>query len=374
MTAEVAGVDPNREGLSDHLAAAGTPLSGETRQYLNNSTTSFFRFIVEDGDKTRPTRVGDTFCERPVLCQTLYIEIFDGNESVPVDVFAGRFVEKVLPLTGDFEVPLRGESRGSFASVGAFLSTTRLALRFSQFLLTPSIVTWVFDRLAFGIGEKNLQTQIYANGGAILERRSCSEVAYDEYIPVAVSPAHEVSRFRGTFDRTVLFYLDASAELLGDSEPLGLVVKEDIMSLTILPEMDGVPAIASFKAREADLLLALLTIEESPQGFVETTAERLDRGLGDVFTTAALELTGEIISTERFAALRVMVFNQFEHLIVNKARFGETGEEQSLLHTVRVETVFEGLVHAFHCTEQASESTDTSPAAFLAHTAVADTA
>jgi hypothetical protein len=374
MTAEVAGVDPNREGLSDHLAAAGTPLSGETRQYLNNSTTSFFRFIVEDGDKTRPTRVGDTFCERPVLCQTLYIEIFDGNESVPVDVFAGRFVEKVLPLTGDFEVPLRGESRGSFASVGAFLSTTRLALRFSQFLLTPSIVTWVFDRLAFGIGEKNLQTQIYANGGAILERRSCSEVAYDEYIPVAVGSAHEVSRFRDTFDRTVLFYLDASTELLGDSEPLGLMVKEDIVSLTILPEMDGVPAIARFKAREADLLLALLTIEESPQGFVETTAERLDRGLGDVFTTAALELTGEIISTERFAALCVMVFNQFEHLVVNKARFGETGEEQSLLHTVRVETVFEGLVHALHCTEQASESTDTSPAAFLAHTAVGDTA
>lgn len=374
MTAEVAGVDPNREGLSDYLTAIRTPLRCETRRYFENPTTSFFRFVIEDRDKTRPTRVGDTFRETSVPDQTPYIEIFDGDKSVPIDVFAGRFVEEVLPLTGNFEMPLRGEPRGSFASVGAFLSTTRLALRFSQFLLTPSMATWVFDRLAFGIGEKNLQTQIDANGGASLERRSCSEVAYDEYIPVAVSPAHEVSRFGDTFDRTVLFYLDASTEFIGDSEPLSLVVKEDIVSFTVLPEMDGVPAITSFKAREAYFLLALFTIEESPQGFVETTAKCLNRGLGDVFPTAALELTGEIIPTERFAALCVMIFNQFEHLIVNKARFGETGEEQSLLHTVRVETVFEGLVHAFHCTEQASRFTDISPAAFLAHTAIGDTA
>jgi hypothetical protein len=228
----------------------------------------------------------------------------------------------------------------------------------------------VFDRLAFGIGKKNFQAQINTNTGAVLEGRLSSEVADDERVPVVVSPTHEVSRFRSTFGGAVLFYLDASTELLGDSESLSFTIQEHIMSLAVLPEMDGVPAIAGFEAREADLLLQLLAVEESPQGFIKTTTERLDCGLGDVFATAAPKLTRKIIPTERFAALCVMVFNQFEHLIVNTARFGETGEEQFLLCTVWVKTVFEGLVHALYCTEQAAWFTASSLAVPSAHTAV----
>lgn len=374
MTAEAAAVNPDREGLADRLAAVRTSLSGEAGRYLDNPTTSFFRFVAKDRDKTGPARVGDAFCEAPVPYQILYVEVFGGNTRVPIDVPACRLVEKVLPLTSDFEVSLRGVSRGFLAPVGAFLSAACLTLRFAQAFLTPLIVARAVDRPTFRIGKKSFQAQINASGGSVFERRFRSQFAPYERIPVAVSPAHEVSRFRSTLDRAVSFYLDASTKLPGNFEPLGLIIQRCVVSLAVLTQMYGVPAVASFEARETDRLSLFLAIEGSLKGFVQTIAERLDCGLGDVSATAALEPTSEVIPTEGFAALCGVAFEQFEHLTVNTARFGETGEEQSLLYTVRIETVFEGLVHTLHCTEQASRFTDHCTVSCLTHTAVGEAA
>lgn len=315
-------MNPNRESLSDHLAAIGTSLRGKAGQYLYNLATSFFRFVAKDRDKTRPTRVGDTFCETRIPYQILYVEVLHSDESVPVDVPAGSFVEEISPLTGAFEVPRRGDSCGFLTSIGAFLPTARLTLRFAQAFLALLVVAWVIDRSAFGVGKKGLQAQIHANGRTVLERRFRSQIAHDERIPVAVSPAHEIDRLRSTLDRTMLFYLDASTKLLRDLEPFGLLLQKHVVSFAVLPEMDGVPAIASFKAWETNLLPMFLTIKESPDGDVQAITERLDRGLRDVFATAALESASEIVPTQRIAALRVVALDQFEHLVVNTARFG----------------------------------------------------
>lgn len=367
-------MNPNREGLSDHLAATGTSLRSEARQYLNDSATSFFRFVAEYRDETRPTRVGDTFCEMRVSYQVLYVEVLHSDEGVPVDVPAGGLVEEILPLAGTLEVPLRGGSCGFLASIGASLSTARLALRFAQPFLTPLVVAWVVDRLALRVGEKALQAQIYADGRTLFERRCRSQIAHDERIPMAVSPAHEIGRFRPTLDRTMLFYLDTSTKLFGNLEPLGPLLQEYVVSFTVLSEMDGVPTVASLKTRKTNLLSVFLTIQESLDGDVQAVAECLDRGLGDVLATPAFEPARKVVPTQRIAALNVVALDQFEHFVVNTARFGETGEEQPLLCTVGIETVLEGLVHAPHCTERRSGFITCSAAAPLSRTAVGEAA
>ncbi len=361
-------MNPDRESLSDHLAAIGTSLRGEAGQYLNNLATSFFRFVAKDRDETRPTRVGNTFCETRVPYQILYVEVLHSDESVPVDVPAGGFVEEIFPLTSALEVALRGDSCRFLTSIGAFLSPARLTLRFAQAFLAPLIVAWVIDRSALGVGKKALQAQIYANGWAGLKRRFRSYIAYDEGIPMVVSPAHEVDRFRSTLDRTMLLYLDASTKLFRNLERFGFLLQKSIVSFAVLPEMDRVPAIARFKPRETNLLPVFLTVKESPDGDVQAVTERLDRRLRDVLAATTLESASEIVPTQRIAALRVVALDQFEHFVVNKARFDETGEEQPLLCTVGIETIFEGFVHAPHCTEQQSRFISYSAAAALSRT------
>jgi hypothetical protein len=70
------------------------------------------------------------------------------------------------------------------------------------------------------------------------------------------------------------------------------------------------------------------------EGSVKTVGERLHRGLRDVRTASPLETVAQLVAAEELARALVMFLDHFEHLVVQTAAFGQTGEEQIALGAV----------------------------------------
>ncbi len=160
-----------------------------------------------------------------------------------------------------------------------------------------------------------------------------------------VSTVDEVSGLRSTFERAMLFDLQAASELLRHSKPSRIGVEVHIPPRAVLSKTYGLPAVGCLEAREAHPLAELATAEKALEGPIKTVGERLHRALRDVLAAAPLEAVHQIVTAEKPARSLVMGLDHFEHLVIKMAAFGQTGEEPSVLGAVEEKPVLEGLVH-----------------------------
>lgn len=336
---------PDRKRLSNNLFASEAPLQRITRRYFHNPHPSFFRFEHEDFLEGRPTRVRDGAGEMAVLEHVLDPEIFSGDESVSVDVVPGRLVGVILTLAGDLEV-LFGRLLGRFATaIRASLSPCGFALRPPQSLLCFLQTARVLDRAAVGVRHEVSKAHVQSDCIALALWWRLPHVADNQDVPMPIGSENEVSGLGGSFQRTVLFDLQASAQFARDVKPFRLGVEEHVPPPTVLAKLYGVPAVGTLEAWETNFAPVLLAIKEAFEGFVEPVCKGLHGRLWNVLAASSLETVRQIVAINELASFLVMSLDQFEHLVVNVATLGQTGEEQSVLGAVGEEPVLEGLVH-----------------------------
>ncbi len=198
----------------------------------------------------------------------------------------------ILALAGDLEVLFRGSLGRLPSPVRAFLPARRLALRNPKFLLSLLEAARILDRLAFGVGKEHLEANVDANRGTIPLLQRFSDIADDEDVPMAVRPQHEMGGLGDTFERPMLFDLEAASELLGNSKPSGVGIEVQIPSTAVLPELYRMPAIGGLKAREADLPAKLFTVKKPLKGLIQSVGKGLYGGLRNVFAASTLESIG----------------------------------------------------------------------------------
>jgi hypothetical protein len=74
-----------------------------SRVYPYDLPTSFFRFVGEDLQELRPTRVVYTF-SGVTAGQSDYVQVFMDDGSIAVDEVTGQLVVEVSTLVGDLSV------------------------------------------------------------------------------------------------------------------------------------------------------------------------------------------------------------------------------------------------------------------------------
>jgi hypothetical protein len=219
-----ANVSPDRKRLLNNLFASEALLRRAARRYFHNPHPSFFRIEHEDILESRPTRISDGAGEIAVLEQVLNTQILNCDESVSVDVGPSRLVGVVLALAGDFEM-LFGRLLGCFAAaIGASLAPCSFALRPPEFVLSFLEATWVFDRAAVGVCNEVRESQVQSDCISLALFWRFSDVADDEDLPMPVGAKNEVSGLGGSFERAVLFDLQAASEFARGVETPGFGV------------------------------------------------------------------------------------------------------------------------------------------------------
>jgi hypothetical protein len=289
-----------------------------------------------------------------VVDQATDVKVFDHDKGVAINVRPRRLVRMVLALTSNLEVPLRNVASGLLASLGAFLTPRSLALRPPEVLPRAAIVARVLNRPAFGIREKDLETNVETNGGTVSFLRRFSEIADDKDVPVPIGSEDDIRGLGNPFERPVLLDLDPAPELPGDMELLALEVEVHVPSAAILPEPYRVPAVGGLEARKADLLSKLFTAEEPFAGFVQAVGKSLDGALRDVLAPASFEAIRKIVAAEKRTRLVVMVFDHLKHLVVDLAAPRQARKELSMLNAVGIKPIFEGFVHSLSSTASGS--------------------
>jgi len=145
-------VPPLRQRLLDDAATSRANLRRITGVNLDNLTASLCRFALQDVDEETPARIADALGKVVVLEHSLYIKVFDGNESVTIDQGTRYFVSHIATLIGNMHMRLRKQSQSvsfSFFSCSLFgYSLYLYALSITLRLLPDCVYTVLMPGLA----------------------------------------------------------------------------------------------------------------------------------------------------------------------------------------------------------------------------------
>jgi hypothetical protein len=336
-------VSPDGQGFGRDITTLTAHLRGVLRRDFHHSPTSFFRFVFEYLHELFPAGVVDAPGKGMILDHTLDVQRFDHDNAVIVSVTPGDLAQEILALAGHLQVYLGDGAGRLLAAMGALLTSRKFALRSAELLVALSQVARVSDLVSLGIGEKDLESYVDADGGSALKNRGVFQLADDQHVPLAVGPQPQVHGPGDTFKRPVLLNLYALAQLARHFQPA--FAQAHVSTLTVLSEVDRMPAVGCFEPREAGRLPTFLAGYETPECLVESISEHLYRACRNAFATATLEASGECVLEEKLAGLSVVVFDQREHLIVEVAGHYQTSHEKLALAAVWVEPIFEGFHH-----------------------------
>jgi hypothetical protein len=292
---------PDRKRLLNNLIALEAPLRRVAWRYFHNPRPSFFRFEHEDVLESGPARVRDGASEMAVLDHVLDLEILNGDEGVSVNVVPSRLVGVVLALAGDLEVLFCGFLGRLATAIRTSLSPCGFALRPPESLLRFLETARVLDRTTVGVRDKMSKTYVQSDCIALALLWRIANVADDEDVPMSVGAKNEVSGLGGSFKRTVLFDLQASAEFARDVQPRGFGGEEHVPPPTVLPKLYGVPAVGALEAWEANPVTEFLATKEALERFVEPIGKGLHRALRDMLAATSLETVRKIIAAKEFA-------------------------------------------------------------------------
>jgi hypothetical protein len=155
---------PHREAFLDVLPTAAAALRREARGDSDHHMTGSFSLIREDVEKRAPTRVVNAFGEMVVPHHPNDVQVFYADTTVPRCILLGRREMKVSSLASDLEMLDRDFPVGFAAAVTAFFATAYGTLRLGETFLPPTIMARILDYAALGVGQKDLQADIQANG------------------------------------------------------------------------------------------------------------------------------------------------------------------------------------------------------------------
>jgi len=343
-------MSPDRKRLPNNLATVEAPLRSEVRWHFDDSRSGALSLEREDILETGPTRISNGSCEVVVLEHVLGSQIFDSDKSVTVNVASRRLVRVVLTLTGYSEVLLRLLSCRLLAAVGALLSPCRLTLRSAKLFRRPLAPARVLDRVSVGVGDEVNESNVEPDSGAVSLFGRIAHIADVEHVPVPVCAVDEVRRLGNPFERAMLLDLEAFPELLRDSQLAGVGIEVHVPSAPVLSELDRVPAVRPFEAREPYLPSELFAANETLERPVEPVGKRLYRGLGDVLiaraTATSLESIRKVVTGQELARLIVMSLDHLKHLVVKTAALRQSRKEHTMLFAVRVKSILERLMHS----------------------------
>src|SRR5437899_1229621 len=121
-----------------------------------------------------------------------------------------------------------------------------------------------------------------------------------------------------------------------------LLILMQIRIFPILPELNGMPLMALFKAREPNALVEFFAGEKPFEGRTETVSEGLHGGGWHLRSATAFELSGEIILPWKGSLVLILLLDGSKHLVIDEARLPQALHEQTRLLLIHEKTIFVG--------------------------------
>ncbi len=341
-----------RQRFLYNFATLVTLLACEARVDSNDLMTSSLSLIFKNIEKRAPAGVHDAFCEMMVFDHAVDVQVLNGNVMILVGVLLSRLEVKITALTCYLEMRLGSIAGCLTASLASLLAAAQLTLFAPQGFLRGAIVSWVLYRLPKRVGKEDFQADVNTNirvrtfGGKVFRLRHC--LAHDESVPMPVSTQDKMDCLGLALDRTMEFDFERPTKLLGDKEMFLVRSEPDItvvFLIAILPELNGVPAIGTFEAREPNPLVQFFTRKKPFESLAEAIGKRLHRGSRDMFTTASLEGRREIILAWERAFVLILCLDSLKHLIIDEARLFQALHEQVALLLIRIEAILKRSHH-----------------------------
>ena len=169
----------------------------------------------------------------------------------------------------------------------------------------------------------------------------------DEGVPVSISSEYQVTGVRSSFQWTMELDLEGGPKLLGDGQMLAISCQREVR--LVLPQLDRVPAIGGFEAREAALLTKFFPGKEAFERFLQAICEHLDGRSRHMGTASPFEASRQIVLQQERALLFIVLLGGSQHLVIEMTRLDEAGHEQAGLFLVWIQAVFKRS-HDLHCT------------------------
>lgn len=333
------------ESLGYRKATVGALHGCASGVHRDRCTASFFRFAGQDTQELAPGSITDALSQTVIMHHASDVQVFKGDEIVPLDKFSSCLVSEVRPLPSDLQVGF-GYQGTSFASPRRPLDLSREALlpRGQQVLPLPEVFR-VFDRgSTIRENGEGLQTDINTDRVAWLALLwGIAQIAREDGIPLITQ-----SLQRNSLDLPFNWPVQLD---LHSAHILHIQAIREPDAIAIGGEGDRIKAISSSEARVPWLLTGLATPEESLEGLVQASQDVLS---GRVVQTSApgvllpdsLQLIGLVIVVDRNAVLPgIAPF--LEGSVVEGASDIQQANESLFLASVWVETVDECLAHLF---------------------------
>jgi len=300
---------PHTERLVNQFPTVAAGLSGEARIDSDHSMSSILSFGFKDVEERAPGGVQDGFGQMMIFHHRINIEVLNGNLLILLAVRFGYFEVEITALPLDLQMSVRRTPCSLLAPSRAWLAPAHLALFASEGLLALAKEARVCHGPAFGVGQKDFQTYIDADSG--VRTKSGGMVALrlgltdDEGVPVSINSEYQVTGVRSSFQWTMEFDLEGRPNLLGDGQMLPIRVQREVR--LVLPQLDRVPAIGGFEAREAALLTEFFPGKEAFERFLQAICEHLDGRSRHMGTASSFEASRQIVLQQERAVLFIVL-------------------------------------------------------------------
>lgn len=255
-------MNANRQYLRDFFSALRTQLRCSVGTYFDQLSTSFFRFVREQGKECTPGTIGNTPCEVSVSDHALNVQIFNVNRFVMLDVVIRQFVKEVFTLIRYPFVSASDFNAGFVPSIGALNPSSERPL------LSTKIRERGLEKHRVGcnkpvrINSERLDTDIYPYGLMRFGRRSFgNEVAGKGNKPFARRSTTEGDGFDLSLSRAGEEQLEPTNFCNGE------VASFEFPATT--PNCNRVVTILSFEPRVARFLPLLHSSEERLEGPIQ---------------------------------------------------------------------------------------------------------
>jgi hypothetical protein len=329
------------ERFLDNLTTLIALLRGVAGVHSHDLMTSSCSLILKDIEKRAPGGVHDALRESMILGHVKNAQLLNGNHLVAFGILFGRLIVKVPPLAGNLEMRLGRTLSSLAAALAPLLPSGESSLLPSEGFLARAIKARISDHAALAISEEGLEPNIKTNVRMFTRGWQMLSLwlgfTHNQGVPVSISPEHQMTGLRDSFEGPMQLDLEGCPQLLGDTEVGASGGKLKVC--LVLTQLDGVPSIRLFEAGEATLLIQYSQGKEPFEGFIQAISEHLDRGSGDLFATTTLEARRQIVLHEEFPRLLILCLGVCQHLIIEMPRRREAGHELAGLLFIWIQTV-----------------------------------
>src|SRR6266496_1419291 len=323
------------------LTTLETLLRSKARIHSYHCVPSSLSLFTQDVEKRAPTGIHDTLCQGMILDHVEYRQLLNSNHLIVFSVLFCCLIMEVTTLPLDLEMGLCRATCGLALSMRTFFASAHHALFASERLLRRAIEVGILNRITLRVREERFQPYINTNGRMRTYRWSMLirwfSLAHDKGIPMPIRSIDKKDCFRFALYQAMQLDFEGLAYLGRDNEML--LVLMQIHILTVLSQLERVPAVRLFKAGETHCLSQLSESKIAFEGFGEAICKGLYCGSRYILTATSLKTGGQLILAWERPFLSVLCFDDLQHLIIQLSSFRQALHEQTALFLVWIETV-----------------------------------